>query len=62
MNWAPEALRAEMDYRVERALGDPRDGTTLEHLREAKRSHPSWWQRHRASLAPRHRESGVQAR
>ena len=33
MNWAPEALRAEMDYRVERALGDPK--TTLEHRRAA---------------------------
>lgn len=46
MNWAPEALRAEMDYRVERALGDPK--TTLEQRRAAQHAHPSWWQRYRA--------------
>jgi len=58
MNWAPEALRAEMDYRVERALGDSRDGTTLAHRREAKRSHQSWWQRYRAHHAAHHDEAG----
>jgi len=56
MNWAPDALRAEMDYRVERALGDPRDGTTLAHLRAAKSSHQSWWQRYRAHHAAHHDE------
>jgi hypothetical protein len=50
-------MQAEMDYRVERALGDPRDGTTLEHLREARRSHPSWWQRYRANHAAHHDET-----
>lgn len=49
MNWAPEALKAEMDYRVERAIGDPRDGTTREHLRAARAQHQSWWQRYRAA-------------
>ena len=49
MNWAPEVLRAEMDYRVERAVGDP--GTTLEHLRGAQQAHQSWWRRHRANHA-----------
>lgn len=49
MNWAPEALRAEMDYRVERALGDPK--TTLEHRRAAGDAHLSWWQRYRAHHA-----------
>ena len=51
MNWTPEAVRAEMDYRAEMAHGDR--GTTLEHLRGARASHPSWWRRvrtqHRAT-------------
>ena len=47
MNWTPEVLRAEMDYRAERAIGDP--GTTLEHLRGARQAHQSWWRRHRAN-------------
>ncbi len=45
MNTSPEIVKAEMDYRVERALGDVRRGTTLEHLRAARESHPSWWRR-----------------
>ncbi|WP_291413267.1 hypothetical protein [Actinophytocola sp.] len=45
MNWTHEFVRTEMDYRVERALGDVRRGTTLEHLRAARESHPSWWRR-----------------
>jgi hypothetical protein len=45
MNTAPEIVKAEMDYRMERALGDVRNGTTLEHLRAARASHPSWWHR-----------------
>ena len=44
MNWTPEAVRAEMDYREEQARGgDPR--TTADHLREARAKHPSWWRR-----------------
>lgn len=47
MNWAPEVVRVEMDYRIERATGLPHDGTTLEHLRAAQHAHRSWWRRHR---------------
>ncbi|HWM05697.1 MAG TPA: hypothetical protein VNP92_25435 [Actinophytocola sp.] len=49
MNWTPEVVRAEMDYRVERALGDVRRGTTLEHLRAARTSNPTWWRRVRVA-------------
>jgi hypothetical protein len=45
MTWAPEFVQTEIDYRVERAHGDPR--TTLEHVRAAQDAHPSWWRRHR---------------
>jgi hypothetical protein len=55
-NWAPEALQAEIDYRVERALGDRR--TTLEHVRAAQEAHPSWWRRYRANHATHHDETG----
>ncbi|TDV41717.1 hypothetical protein [Actinophytocola oryzae] len=55
MNWAPEYLQAEMDYRIERAQGDPR--TTLEHRRAAAKSHQSWWHRHVAHPATHHDES-----
>lgn len=55
MNWAPEILRAEMDYRVERALGDPK--TTLAQRRGARRAHQSWWRRHRGN-ASHHHETG----
>ena len=55
MNWAPEIVRAEMDYRVERALGDPK--TTLEHRRAAARSHQPWWRRHR-DHSTHHDETG----
>ena len=55
MNWAPEVVRAEMDYRVERAIGDRR--TTLEQRRAAARAHQSWWRRHR-DHAPHHDETG----
>jgi hypothetical protein len=56
MNWASEIVRAEMDYRVERALGDPR--TTLEHRLAAQQAHPSWWRRHRADDSTHHDETG----
>ncbi len=55
MNYAPEVLRAEMDYRQERALGDPK--TTLEHRRAAQKAHHSWWRRHREP-ATHHDETG----
>ncbi|HEY7592239.1 MAG TPA: hypothetical protein VH969_03730 [Actinophytocola sp.] len=47
MNTTPEVVKAEMEYRLERARGDVRDGTTLEHLRAARAGHPSWWRRMR---------------
>jgi hypothetical protein len=49
MNWAPETVRAEMDYRIERALGDRR--TTFAHRRAAAHARRSWWQRYRAGHA-----------
>jgi hypothetical protein len=56
MNWAPEALQAEIDYRVERAIGDR--GTTREHVRAAQQAHPSWWRRYRANHTTHHDETG----
>jgi hypothetical protein len=47
MNWAPEIVKVEMDYRVERAVGDVRDNAQLARL-HADRQHPSWWRRMRA--------------
>ena len=35
MNVTPELVRAEMDYRIERAL----DGAAVEQAREARRAH-----------------------
>jgi hypothetical protein len=55
MNTTPEVVKAEMDYRLERARADARHGTTTEHLRAARASHPSWWRRLRVqhrSTAP----------
>jgi len=52
MNTSPEIVKAEMDYRIERALGDVHRGTTLEHLRAARASHPSWWRRLRVQHRP----------
>jgi hypothetical protein len=59
MNWAPEVLQAEMDYRVERALGDPK--ITLEHRRAAAQAHQSWWRRHRDSSQPHDETESPQA-
>jgi hypothetical protein len=47
MNTTPEVVKAEMEYRIERALGNAHDGTTPEQLRAARASHPSWWRRMR---------------
>jgi hypothetical protein len=54
MNTTPEVVKAEMDYRIERALGDVRHGTTLEHLRAARAGHPSWWRRMRVQHRSTH--------
>ncbi|MGH3879920.1 MAG: hypothetical protein ACRDSK_23085 [Actinophytocola sp.] len=52
MQNSPEAVRAEMDYRLERAQSDVRNGTTLEHLHAARANHPSWWRRMRVQHRP----------
>jgi hypothetical protein len=39
--WTPEMVKAEMDYRQHAA----RSGAALEHLRAARRAHPSVWKR-----------------
>ncbi len=52
MNSTPEVVKAEMDYRLERARADVRNGTTMEHLRVARASHPSWWRRLRVQHRP----------
>jgi hypothetical protein len=54
MNWTPEIVEAEMNYRVERAVGDVRDNELIARL-HASRRHPSWWRRRRAG----HRENGA---
>ena len=53
MNWTPEAVKAEMDYRTEQAHGDRH--TTVEHLRAARESNPSWWRRLRTQHRSTHR-------
>lgn len=52
MNWTPEAVQAELEYRTEQAMGDRR--TTLEHLRGARASNPSWWRRMRTQHRANH--------
>jgi hypothetical protein len=52
MNWTPEVVRAEMDYRIERAVGDVRDSEQLAQLRAARERHQSWWRR----LREQHRD------
>jgi hypothetical protein len=54
MNWAPEIMRAEMDYRVERALGDPK--TTFAQRRAARQAQQPWWRRHRTHPETHHDE------
>ena len=52
MNTTPEVVKAEMDYRVERAQGGAGHGTNLAHLRAARAGHPSWWRRLRVQHRP----------
>jgi len=56
MNWAPEIVKVEMDYRVERAVGDVRDNAQLARLR-AEDQHPSWWRR----LRTQHHGNGARS-
>lgn len=44
MQWSPEMVKAEMDYRQRAA----RKGAELEHLRAARQAHPSMWHRLRS--------------
>ncbi|MCT2582825.1 hypothetical protein [Actinophytocola gossypii] len=48
MNWTQEAVRAELAYRVEQAVGDR--GTTAAHVLAARERRPSWWRRLRTRL------------
>ena len=41
MQWTQELVKAEMDYRQHVALR----GAELEHVRAARRAHPSMWKR-----------------
>jgi hypothetical protein len=41
MQYSPEIVKAEMDYRQHIAL----QGAELEHVRAARRAHPSMWKR-----------------
>lgn len=41
MQFTPEMVKAEMDYRLSAA----RSGVALEHVRAARRAHPSRWKR-----------------
>jgi len=46
MNWAPELMRVEMDFRVERSVSGARFAERLAHRRAARAARPSWWHRH----------------
>jgi hypothetical protein len=41
MEWTPEAVKAQMDYRLETA----RQHDAVRQLREARNRQPSWWSR-----------------
>jgi hypothetical protein len=41
MDWTPEAVKAEMDYRMESA----RRHDVVRELRAARGRQPSWWSR-----------------
>lgn len=44
MEWTPEAVKAQMDYRIE----DARRHHVASQLRKARTRHPSWWKRLRS--------------
>jgi hypothetical protein len=46
MNWAPELMRVDMDFRMERSVSGARFAERLAQRRAARAAHPSWWQRH----------------
>ncbi|MGH3763361.1 hypothetical protein [Actinophytocola sp.] len=52
MHVTPEILRAEMDYRVERARG----GTAPEYVSEVRRTHRAWFRHPRDHTSDDHGE------
>lgn len=46
MNWAPELMRIDLDFRMERAVSGARFAERLAQQRAARAGHPSWWRRH----------------
>jgi hypothetical protein len=46
MEWTPEAVKAEMDYRLETA----RRHAVVRDLRRSRGRHPSWWRRLRSHV------------
>lgn len=59
MNWAPELMRIEMDFRVERAVSGARFAERLAQRRAARAGHPSWWRRHVGDLHERNQNGSV---
>jgi hypothetical protein len=45
MNWTPEAVRAEMDYRVERALRDAQANDVRGYPHSVRHGPVTWWRR-----------------
>jgi len=45
MNWTPEAVRAEMDYRVERALRSAEINEVLAYAHPVRHGPHAWWRR-----------------
>jgi hypothetical protein len=41
MEWTPEAVKAQMDYRLE----DARNYAVVRQVRAARTGQPSWWRR-----------------
>ena len=59
MNWAPELMRVEMDFRVEHAVGGARFAERLAQQRAARASHTSWWRRLRDDHHGRNQDGSV---
>lgn len=48
MNWTPEAVRAEMNYRVERALREAEINEARTYAHPVRHGPHLWWRRLRA--------------
>jgi hypothetical protein len=59
MNWAPELMRVEMDFRVERAVSGARFAERLAQQRAARAGRPSWWRRRGYPQAGRNQSGSV---